>query len=136
MNWASTRSGWARATVVKRSAAWRQVDSFQPRALSVVAKNWVALSKSLRVSLDTSRLGSSLAAAASDFSTLGGGGTLLVRTLVFAPPQADSTSAARAAEHRMVCLVMAVSPVNPAWSPRRWRGAGAPRWGGRAAPPR
>src|SRR5262245_18915440 len=109
MNWASTRSGWARTTVAKRSAAWRQVDSFQPCALSVVAKNWVALSKSLRVSLVTSRLGSSLAAATSDFSILGGGGTLLVRTPALPPPQAGA-SAVTTARERTVCLVMAVSP--------------------------
>src|ERR1051325_4130056 len=115
MNWASTRSGWARATVVKRSAAWRQVDSFQPRALSVVAKNWVALSKSLRVSFDTSRWGASLAAAASDLSTLGGGGTLPLLTPGLGPPQAtrDASAASAALEAsatlEMVCLIMVAS---------------------------
>ena len=124
MNWASTRSGWARATLTKRSAAWRHVESFQPRALSVAAKNCVALSKSLRVSLDTSRLGASLAAATSDFSILGGGGTLLVRPPALAPPQAiTKASAAIAAAWRMVCLVMAISCLTgrPAWSPPRCR---------------
>src|ERR1043165_3922771 len=97
MNWASTRSLWARATLVKRSAAWRQVESFQPCALAVVAKNCVALSKSLRVSLDTSRLGASLAAAASDFSIRGGGGTLLPRAPALAPPQAITKASAATA---------------------------------------